>query len=363
MARALRSSLLSLSSLASSSPIETITATFVLVTLIYFQLLHAIKGSEFFHVPSALPAPRPVHLVRMAHPQIQADADSPYFPLSSSPTPYYAPAAGVAPVGSASLPDRWTPVPPGEFRRILESNALDGGYVFPSERGGNAAGEKAVVVLVKQLTVVRESQTPASTSIQEWEHWIMHDLSVDVGGRRYTYQDLCFDCSSTTLTPHPLHPSQSVLTLYLLPPTPDTPTLTYLNHLTRLPPFLSSDNATFRLAPAPGSSWGFLPSLDGAGLFTSAGDVTQSEREEEDLLSGLRNVRWFAYAARAFVMRFYALAKVSLPLPSACIRLELIAERRLGRHLCRPPRLHPHARHIRSPLHQHAQVGQFVLAT
>ena len=29
------------------------------------------------------------------------------------------------------------------------------------------------------------------------------------------------------------------------------------------------------------------------------------------MLHGLRNVKWFAYAARAFVMRFWALAKVS----------------------------------------------------
>jgi hydroxymethylglutaryl-CoA reductase (NADPH) len=42
----LRAALLSLSTAASSSPIEAITATFIIVTLTYFQLLQAIKGSE-----------------------------------------------------------------------------------------------------------------------------------------------------------------------------------------------------------------------------------------------------------------------------------------------------------------------------
>jgi len=41
-----RSALKALSGLSSSAPIEVITATFVIVTLVYFQLLHAIKGSE-----------------------------------------------------------------------------------------------------------------------------------------------------------------------------------------------------------------------------------------------------------------------------------------------------------------------------
>jgi len=90
--------------------------------------------------------------------------------------------------------------------------------------------------------------------------------------------------------------------------------LSYINHLNRLPSFTSSSNTTFRILPSGGSSsWGFLPSLDGAGLFAGLGDATagQNEREEEELLSGLRNVRWFAYAGRAFVSRFYNLAKVS----------------------------------------------------
>jgi len=298
----LRSALLSLSSIASSSPIEAITATFILVTLTYFQLLHAIKGSEFFHVPETSPPPKPMHLVRFAQPA-QLD-DSPYiFPSPPSTL-----------LNSFSNSNTWAPLPIRDFRKVLEANALEGGYVFGQEEGGNTVGEKASVVLIKQLTVVREDGRGRDRSA-DWARWLLHDVGVEVGNQKYTYQDLCFQCN-TTLSPHPLHSSQSTLTLFLQPPTPDTPTLTYLNHIARLPAFTPpGSNTTFRILPSSGGSWGFLPSFDGAGLFSGLGDGSsgQSEREEEDMLSGLRNVRWFAYAARAFVMRFVALAKVCLP--------------------------------------------------
>nr|WRH23610.1 hydroxymethylglutaryl-CoA reductase [Naematelia aurantialba] len=293
-----RSTLLSLSGLAASSPIEVITSTFIVVTLAYFQLLHAIKGSEFFHVPQTSPPSRPVHLVRLSHPP---SLDDNPFLLPSPPTS----AVGLNPYTNSN---HWSPLPPSEFRRILEANALAGGYVFDPELGGNSQGEAATVVLIKQLTVVKED---ADDSAREWAKWVVDEVGVEVAGQRYTYKDLCFDCN-TTLVPHPLHPSQSTLTLYLNPPAPDTPTLTYLNHLARLPSYTTtSSNTTFRILPSASGSWGLMPSLDGAGLFSNFGDAVtgQSEKEEQELLSGLRNVRWFAYAVRAFVMRFYSLAK------------------------------------------------------
>lgn len=293
-----RSALLSLSSFCAAAPIEIITITFIIVTLTYFQLLHAIKASDFFQLPQALPSPKPVHLVRLSHPP-QFD-ESPYL-LPSPPSSQL--------FHSFKHSDNWAPLPIGEFRRILEANALEGGYVFPSEIGGNENGDKATVVLVKQIVMVKEDGDGAD----EWLKWLRHETGPEILGKRTTYQDVCFQCD-VSLDPHPLHPSQSTLTLYLNAPTPDTHTLTYLNHLNRLPAFTSSSNTTFRVLPGGGSSsWGFLPSLDGAGLFAGLGDPNagQSEKEEEELLSGLRNVRWFAYAGRAFVSRFYNLAKVS----------------------------------------------------
>jgi hydroxymethylglutaryl-CoA reductase (NADPH) len=293
-----RSTLLSLSSFCAAAPIEVITTTFILVTLAYFQLLHAIKGSAFFQLPQALPSPKPVHLVRLSNP-LQFD-ESPYL-LPSPPSSRL--------LNSLTHSDNWAPLPIGEFRRVLESNALEGGYVFPAEVGGNSKGEKASVVLLKQLVLVKED----GEGLNEWLHWLLHETGPDIAGKRTTYQDVCFQCNAS-IEPHPLHPAQSTMTLYLKAPTPEIHTLSYINHLNRLPSFTSSSNTTFRILPSGGgSSWGFLPSLDGAGLFAGLGDASagQNEREEEELLSGLRNVRWFAYAGRAFVSRFYNLAKVS----------------------------------------------------
>lgn len=292
-----RSAILSLSSLASAAPIEVITTTFILVTLVYFQLLHAIKGSEFFQVPPTVAPPaRPVHLVRLSHPTIFED----------SPYVYPSPPSSIF-QNSASKATAWQPLPVTEFRRVLEQNALSDGYIFRPEDGGNTQGEKAAVVLVKQITVAQEDEG----STAEWQQWLLNDFGVEFGGKKFTYQDLCFECD-TSLAPHPLYASQSTLTLYLLPPTPDTPTLTYLNQLNKLPAYTpAGSNNTFRILPHSSTSWGFLPSFDGAGLFAGVGDSSNSsEKEDVDALSGLRNVRWFAYAARAFVMRFVTLAKV-----------------------------------------------------
>ena len=290
----IRSGIIALSSLSSAAPIEVITATFILVTLTYFQLLHAIKGSEFFQPPPTVQSPaRPVHLVRLSNPLIE---DSPFI-HPSSPT-------SILQSFNSNL---WAPLSSQEFRTILQKNAIEGGFVFQPEQGGNSKNEPATVVLVKQITVVKEDGHGGS--IDQWEKWLLNDFKVELGEKSYTYQDLCFQCNTTT-TPHPLYASQSTLTLYLLPPTPEIPTLNYLNQLNRLPPFTpAGTNTTFRLLPQATSSWGIFPSLDGAGLFPGPSEAA-SEREEEEALNGLRNVRWFAYAARALVMRFVVLAKV-----------------------------------------------------
>ncbi|WVQ83758.1 hydroxymethylglutaryl-CoA reductase (NADPH) [Cryptococcus sp. DSM 104549] len=307
----LRQPLVSLSSLAASAPIEVITTTFILATLAYFQLLHAIKSSEFFHLPSATPPAHPAHLVRLAHPPAVEDATY-ILPSSASSRPGSWVGAQETVWGSTE----WHSITPADFRRVVEATALDGGYVFPASEGGNPAGEPAQVVVVKQFVVSREG-APADlgSAEREWEQWVL-DLAVEVGGEKFSYADLRFDAPSVsvggsaapTLVPSPLHPSQATLTLFLNPPSPSSPTLSYLNQLAKLPPFTSSGNTTFKLLPPSGASWGFLPSLDGVGLFSGLGDVV-AVNEGESHVYGLQNARWVAYAATAFVVRFWTLAK------------------------------------------------------
>lgn len=352
----IRSALISLSSIGASSPIEIITLTFIIITLAYFQLLHAIKGSEFFQLPQPAPSPKPIQLVRLSNPPLIDNIDNSPYIHPSPPSPLF---------NSFKNSNAWVPLPVTEFRNILDANAREGGYVFAPENGGNSRGENAVVVLVKQLILLREE----GEGEKEWLDWLLNEVGPEIGGHKTTYRDICHQCD-ISLEPHPLHSSQSTLTMYLRPPTPDTPTLTYLNHLTRLPAFTSSaTNTTFKLLHSSASSWGFLSSLDGAGLFAGVGDATsgQSEREEQELLAGLRNVRFFAYAGRAFVLRFWNLAKVSHTIYLLVVALQVrhidTTERRFGGHLRRPSWLHSHAWNIRTSLHQHEEARIQLLAT
>ncbi|KIR34919.1 hydroxymethylglutaryl-CoA reductase (NADPH) [Cryptococcus deuterogattii MMRL2647] len=281
----LRQTLVSLSSLAASAPIEVITTTFIFATLAYFQLLHAIKGSDFFNVPSVSPPSRPAHFVRVAHqPRIE---DASYILPSSHGV------AGSSWVGDVEAKHEWTPVSSSDFRKIVEQNAL-GGYTFPVEAGGNTSGEKASVAIIKQVVVTREG---AEGPIDEFEQWLLNDLSVEVDGKIYTYRNLCLNTfDRPSFVSHPLYPSQSTLTMFLQPPSPSSPTLTYLNRLNRLPAFTITNSTTaFQLLPPAGANWGFLPSIDGVGLFSKLGEGMISGQGES---YPMQNVRWFAYAAR-----------------------------------------------------------------
>lgn len=294
----LRQTLVSLSSLAASAPIEVITTTFIFATLAYFQLLHAIKGSDFFNVPSVSPPSRPAHFVRLAHqPRIE---DASYILPSSHGV------AGSSWVGDVEAKHEWTPVSSSDFRKIVEQNAL-GGYTFPVEAGGNTSGEKASVAIIKQVVVTRED---AEGPIDEFEQWLLNDLSVEVDGKIYTYRNLCLNTfDRPSFVSHPLYPSQSTLTMFLQPPSSSSPTLTYLNRLNRLPAFTITNSTTaFQLLPPAGANWGFLPSIDGVGLFSKLGEGMISGQGES---YPMQNVRWFAYAARVLVGRFWTLAKVS----------------------------------------------------
>ncbi|KIR70058.1 hydroxymethylglutaryl-CoA reductase (NADPH) [Cryptococcus deuterogattii CA1014] len=281
----LRQTLVSLSSLAASAPIEVITTTFIFATLAYFQLLHAIKGSDFFNVPSVSPPSRPAHFVRLAHqPRIE---DASYILPSSHGV------AGSSWVGDVEAKHEWTPVSSSDFRKIVEQNAL-GGYTFPVEAGGNTSGEKASVAIIKQVVVTRED---AEGPIDEFEQWLLNDLSVEVDGKIYTYRNLCLNTfDRPSFVSHPLYPSQSTLTMFLQPPSSSSPTLTYLNRLNRLPAFTITNSTTaFQLLPPAGANWGFLPSIDGVGLFSKLGEGMISGQGES---YPMQNVRWFAYAAR-----------------------------------------------------------------
>lgn len=211
----------------------------------------------------------------------------------------------------APASDNWVPLSASDFKGALEANALEGGYVLPASSGGNAKGEKAAIVLVKQLTVTREDGDEAAR--EAWRQWLLHDVGVAFGDKTYTYGDLCFGskcADAPQFDAHPLHAGQATLTMFLRAPAHDTPSLTYLNYVSHLPSFTApGTNTTLRVqSVSPSGNWGLLPSLDPT-IFAGLGQAKAAAEDEQN--PAVRKVRWIAYAARVLVVRFYTLAKVS----------------------------------------------------
>lgn len=269
------------------------------------------RAHSFTTVPSPAPQSRPVHFVRLADgirdgtPAADAAADA-------AAAAYAAPHASYAHASAAFTPanDNWLPLSVADFKTALEANALEGGYVLPTDKGGNAKGKKAAIVLVKSLTVTREDGDDAARDA--WRQWLLHDVGVNFGEKSYTYGDLCFGSAHCADAPqfdvHPLHDDQATLTLFLRAPSHDTPSLTYLSYLARLPAFTApGTNTTLHIQSIPPTgSWGLLPSLDSS-FFAGLGEAKAAAEDEQN--PAVRKVRWFAYAARVLFVRFYTLAK------------------------------------------------------
>lgn len=254
-----------------------------------------------FNVPLAAPPARPVHLARLANGL--PDGTTAHFSRAEyAHTPLWSPTN-----------EHWSPVSPVDFQNVIKINALEGGYVVPKEEGGNKAGERASIVIVKPFALLCEGGSDIAA--EEWRQWLLKDFGVTVRDKTYTYADLCFgaNCAGSAapqLQAHPLHADQVTLDLVLRAPIPGTPTITYLERLARLPAFTApSTNTTVRVLPVAMEPprWGFFPNLDGGGLFSGLAE----KKGGDDHITVVRNLRWFAHAVRALVLRFYTLAKVS----------------------------------------------------
>lgn len=243
-----------------------------------------------------------MQLIRLADGVSNSPAESHVAHASYAHTPLFTPTN-----------DNWIPLSASDFKAALEANALEGGYIVPADLGGNKKGNKATIVLVKQLTVSREDGDESARDA--WREWLLQDVGVTFGDKTFTYSNLCYgaNCASSAapkLVAHALHPGQETITLILRAPSPDTPSLSYLNQLARLPSFTApGTNTTLRVQSSTADetpSWNLLPSLD-TELFAGLDEVQAAAEAESN--PAVRHVRWFAYALRVLVVRFYTLAK------------------------------------------------------
>lgn len=243
----LRTFLRAFSTRAARYPIETVVATFVIVTIAYFQCIHAIKHSDFLSGGIS----NPLHYLQ---PTVSRWAGGQWF---------------VVPAESWSASSTGTKVDLVEIlfsldepRKVVRGGSLSASINSPSPSSGATTSTPRIDRAIQTVT----------------EH-ITNSLTTSSG---LSYSSLCYKLpnKSDCLTWTHQTPRTLTLTLALLPSTRDS--------------FVSAVEA-FR----PDASWtkvhGF-PQLE----------IIGKEESFLDMQSG----KWMAYAARAFVMRFWTLAKV-----------------------------------------------------
>ncbi|KAA1085919.1 3-hydroxy-3-methylglutaryl-coenzyme A (HMG-CoA) reductase isozyme [Puccinia graminis f. sp. tritici] len=262
------------SSFCSTNPIETIVTTLIIITLAYFQLLQAIKHSEFLdisHRSSSTYPFQPTHSINLIH-NINNN--------NWQPTTATTPSIRLLNLNLAFSPSSLSHHP------SLSSEIL------------NQAGNHLIQLL---------STTTTIQSIEQQQEQQQQPIS---------YSNLCFKSNSTQgdhqqelpsnlrscfiqIDPTSINLPQPTLALILA--FPINPTIPQSTHQRWLDNFLSSLPPNIRLlSPGP----------------------TAAAREAHERLGEMRSIRWIAYAARAFVIRFWQLISKA---DSADIFIMLIA--------------------------------------
>ncbi|PLW54053.1 hypothetical protein PCANC_09463 [Puccinia coronata f. sp. avenae] len=279
LSRASLSTLTCYSTFCSLNPIETIVTTLIIITLAYFQLLQAIKHSEFLDItlplhnqPNNSPAYpfQPTHTISLIH-QPTTTTTHQWNTTTTTTTPH----------------DQQQ-----QTIRLLNFN-----LAFSYSTRSHSLSTDILSQAAQHIT-----QLIQSTTISDQEE---HSIS---------YSDLCFKLnhqpvyppgSSCFLQIHHHQPSSTIqqpaLSLSLAFPINSTPYYPPAIHQRWLDTFLAHLPPTIRLlSPGP----------------------TAAAREAHERLGEMRSIRWIAYAARAFVIRFWLLISKA---DSADIFIMLIA--------------------------------------
>lgn len=266
---------------ATKNPIEVIVTIFVIVTLAYFQVLHAVTTSNFFE---------PLHreaagLAAASSSPLSSDADA---------------------INDAA---RWT-----ERGNFFVRKAGSKDWVAGEEANeaglehGAAESEKLERFLIEPVIVVdSEEQTDIKKALRDTTLAnVAKLLQKELGGDGPTHlvQDVPEEVAAYTFA-----------RLSTVEQDNEDATFEARRRLIEKAADVDMLATTVNASVTKASALRLLPifSDDDVGAYGSTGQYSSASTEE------LRSVRWMAYAMRALVMRFWALVKVSLPLNScAC---------------------------------------------
>ena len=330
---------------ASKMPIEVITLGFCIVTLAYFQLLHAVKHSEFLHHPSAAggagaAASSSDHL---AGEDIAGGADPSTL------------AAEAGTLLARTATGSWVEVPAGHsseavtlvLHRVVAGVDLDHEAIYPYHHQAAAQDDRNIlafpahssspVTLADEITpdslptsgkaprALLANSEQANASLRDFEDYLRSSaLSAGDGSHQRRLTEVCYkppttsifaasECFTVSFDTTASVDGNSALLSFGLLPTPEAQD--WIQSLVAKQPVASSDArgysyvsmSSLQSRPVADSGLGlsFKAFPAGTSGLANASSMSGSYGEEET-----KSVRWMLYAARAFVMRFYALAKV-----------------------------------------------------
>ncbi|KAI7942796.1 hypothetical protein MJO29_012640 [Puccinia striiformis f. sp. tritici] len=256
------------SSFCSSNPIETIVTTLIIITLAYFQLLQAIKHSEFLDI---------------SH------------PLSISTTTTRTSTYPFQPTQPLNLilnsnNNHWQPTTnhkiqqqPSSTIRLLHLNlAFSPQQQHPSPESLNQAHHQ-LLKLLSTLSISNPSQFKSN-----------HQPT------QISYSNLCFKLSNPSTPTTSEYPSLRSCFIEF-----DRSMLN--DHQPSLPIILAFPiNSTLSLSVHQLWLDSFLANLPPS-IRTLSPGPTAAAREAHERLGEMRSIRWIAYAARAFLIRFWQL--------------------------------------------------------
>lgn len=290
---------------ASRRPIETITIGFCVVTLAYFQLLHAVKHSEFLHFPSG-GAQDPASISEEAGAAILArsSADGAWLELA----PGHSSEAITLTLNRivVTLDSDISQSAGTDDRNLLVYPAHSSAPVLLSELGSD--GEVFEGSSAHSIVVTDKSVRKALDAFEK------HLLDASAGSTHL--RDICYrapgstECFYTNLdstTATSPDARSAMIAIGLQPSAASQDWIQQVaNSASEYQGYAFIPQTPARKRADTGLGLSFSPFPQSRGLRNASHSSANFNEEEA------RSVKWMLYAARAFVMRFYALARVRI---------------------------------------------------
>ena len=288
---------------ASKRPIETITIGFCIVTLAYFQLLHAVKHSEFLHHPNG--------------------AGGETQDLWSQD----AVADDAAILARSSVTGKWEELTPGHSSEAITLTlnrivvTLDPAFSQHAEEQDDRnflvyPAHSSAPVLISEPSTPNNglgNSDPMDTTVRSTLEGAKKQILESTTASR-NFQDICYkapgssDCfiASTNSAAATSADGKSALLAIGLNPSTDSQEWVHdiPSSVEGIQSYTYSRLSAYRKRADTGLGLSFN-AFPPTSSFRNDSRSSSSFNEEE-----ARSVRWMLYAARAFVMRFYALARV-----------------------------------------------------